>query len=123
MKELTAYVIAAALALGAPAMAQSGMASHGGIVQSSGSLSFELVYRNGQATVYVDDRGKDLQTAGASGKLTVFRGTQKNSVRLEPDGENTLVSKGNVQLAPGAKAIVSISLPGKQEVNVRFSIR
>lgn len=104
-------------------MAHGSKAKHGGIVQSAGDLSFELVSKDGKPTIYVDDHGKDLPTAGVTGMLTVLKGTQKTAVPLEAAGGNMLVAKGDAVLSTGSKAVAAITFADKNVVSVRFSVK
>lgn len=79
--------------------------------------------KGGKATIYVEDHGKPVSTAGASGKLTVLNGGNKSEVPLEPAGDNTLVSKGDAGLSAGAKAIAAVTLADRKAVNARFVIK
>lgn len=111
------------LALSGNVMAHGSKAKHGGIVQSAGDLSFELVSKDGKTTIYVDDHGKDLPTTGVTGTLTVLNGTQKTKLPLESDGGNTLVAKGDAKLAPGSKAVAAVTFADKNVVSVRFAVK
>ncbi|WP_426177054.1 hypothetical protein [Massilia sp. TWR1-2-2] len=121
-KAIALTTLAFSLALGGQAQAHGSKAKHGGIVQSSGDLSFELVSKDGVATIYVDDHGKDLATAGMSGSLTVLQGASKSVLPLAASGANTLVAKG-VSLARGNKAVASVTFANKDVVSVRFSVK
>lgn len=124
LKKLIALAaVAAGLALSGNVMAHGSKAKHGGIVQSAGDLSFELVSKDGKTTIYVDDHGKDLATAGATGTLTVLKGTQKTAVPLEAAGRNMLVAKGDAVLPKGSKAVAAVTFADKKVVSVRFSVR
>lgn len=109
------------LALSGQAFAHGAKPKHGGIIQSAGDISFELVSIDGKAIIYVDDHGTDLKTAGATGSLTLLTGAKKSEAALEPLGSNALTSKTQVKLERGSKAIASITLPGKEAIRVRFS--
>ena len=123
-KYLALVAMAVTLAASGSVWAHGEKAKHGGIVQeSSNGVSVELVAKDGKATIYVEDHGKPVSTAGASGKLTVLNGKEKSEVPLEPAGENALVSKGDAKLAGGAKAIAAINLADKKAVNVRFAVK
>lgn len=123
MKRLIALIaMAIGLAAASNAVAHGSKARHGGIVQTAGDLSFEIVRKDNMATIYVNDHGKDLPTAGASGTLTVLKGSRKTVLPLQAGPGNTLVA-ARAQLAPGAKAVASIKLVNKEAVNVRFSIK
>lgn len=123
MKKIIAFVaLAMSVALASNAVAHGGKAMHGGIVQTAGDLSFELVGKDNGATIYVNDHGKELATAGASGTLTVLKGTKKAVLPLEAGPGNTLVATGT-NLAPGSKAVASIKLANKDVLSVRFSVK
>jgi hypothetical protein len=125
MKKFVALVaMAVTVAASGNVLAHGEKAKHGGIMQESSSgISLELVNKDGKATIYVEDHGKPLSTAGASGKMTVLNGSEKIEVALEPAGENTLVSKGDAKLGASAKAIAAITFADKKTVNVRFAIK
>lgn len=124
MKKLMALVaMAAAVALSGNVLAHGEKPKHGGVIQTASDLSFELVNKDGKATIYVEDHGKPLATTGASGKLTVLNGAQKTEVPLEPAGDNTMAANGDAKLGKGAKAIATLTFADKKTVNVRFSIK
>lgn len=122
-KILVVVALAASLSLSGNVLAHGAKPKHGGIVQSAGDLAFELVTKDGGATIYVDDHGKDLPTTGATGTLTVLKGTEKTEVPLEAGANNTLVVKGDAKLVPGSKAVAAITFADKKAVSVRFSIK
>ena len=121
-KTIALTTLALSLALAGNAQAHGSKAKYGGIVQSAGDLSFELVSKDGVATIYVDDHGKDLATTGMSGSLTVLQGASKSVLPLAASGSNTLVAKG-VSLARGNKAVAAVTLANKDVVSVRFSVK
>ena len=124
MKNILAVAaLAASIVLSGNVLAHEAKPKHGGIVQSAGDLSFELVTKDGGATIHVDDHGKDLPTAGATGTLTVLNGAQKSQLPLVAGANNTLVAKGDARLAPGSKAVAAITFADKKAVSVRFSVK
>lgn len=122
-KWLALVAMAVTVAVSGNALAHGAKPKHGGIVQSASDLGFELVNKDGMATLYVEDHGKPVSTVGATGKLTVLNGAEKTEVALEPAGENTLVTKGEAKLVKGTKAIAAVTLADKKMVNVRFSVK
>jgi hypothetical protein len=123
MKKLASVITAAlSLAFAANATAHGSKATHGGIVQAAGDLSFELVSKDGSAIIYIDDHGKARPTASAGGTLTVLKGTAKAVLALTPGPDNTLVAAG-ANLAPGAKAVAAVTFANKAPVSVRFSVK
>lgn len=124
MKKLIALTaIALGLAFSTQALAHGAKPKHGGVVQSASDLSFELASKDGKAVVYIYDHDKELATAGASGSLTVLSGGKKSEVALEPAATNTLVSKTDVKLVRGTKAVAKITLAGKETISVRFAMK
>lgn len=125
MKKLIALVATAVtVAVSGPAFAHGEAAKHGGIVQESSSgISVELVTKDGKTILYVEDHGKPVSTAGASGKLTVLSGAQKSEVALEPSGDNAMTAKGDASLGSGAKAIAAVTLANKKTVSVRYVLK
>ena len=124
MKKIFAVAaLAAGVILSGQALAHGAKPKHGGIVQTAGDLSFELVAKDGGATIYVDDHGKNKQTAGATGTLTVLKGTQKTQLPLASGGDNTLVVKGEAKLEKGSKAVAAVTFADKKAVSVRFSVK
>jgi hypothetical protein len=112
-----------AMAIGAPVIAHESPARHGGIVRRAGDLSFELVNKEGEVTIHVDDHGRPLATAGATGMLTVLKGTRKYETPLAAGAGNTLVAKDDVKLEAGNNVVARVTLPKGQAVSVRFAIR
>jgi hypothetical protein len=124
MKKLMALVaMTVSLAVSGTALAHGDKPKHGGVVSSANDMSFELVNKDGKATVYVSDHGKPVDTNGATGKLTVLNGTEKTEVPLEAAGENTLATKGEAKLAKGSKAIAAMTFADRKTVNVRFAVK
>ena len=123
MKRLfTVLLAAAALAAGAAWAHGDEKARHGGIVQMSGEVKFELVAKGDGAEVYLDDHGETIPTAKVSGKLTVMSGGNKSEAKLEPEGNDKLVAKG-VKLAKGDKVIALVTLADKSSSSARFVIK
>ena len=95
---------------------------HGGIVEVSGDIKFELVASAAGAEIHIDDHGQTVPTAGASGKLTVMSGGAKSEAALEPVPGDKLVARG-VKLAKGDRVIAVVTLPDKSKASVRFLIK
>ena len=124
LRLLVTSTLCAASLLAAPAVFAhgDGKPQHGGIVRTASDLSFELVAAADGATLYVIDHGKDYDTAGVSGKLTVLNGADKSEADLKPAGGNKLEAKG-VKLGKGAKAVAALQTADKKTVTVRFTVK
>lgn len=121
-KMLASLAVIGLIASGA-VIAHESPAKRGGIVKSAGDMSFELVNKDGKTTLYVDDHGKEVPMAGASGTLTVLKSTTKTETALTPGGGNTLVAKDSVKLEPGNKVVAAITFADQKSMSVRFSVR
>lgn len=119
-----AAMVCTASLLAAPVALAHGDAKpqHGGIVRTASDLSFELVVAADGATLYVIDHGKEYDTAGVSGKLTVLNGADKSEADLQPAGGNKLEAKG-VKLGAGAKVVAALQTADKKAVTVRFTVK
>lgn len=111
-----------ALAVSGAALAHTAKPKHGGVVREAGDLSFELVAKGDGVTIYVDDHGKPLATAGMAGKLTVLNGKETSEAQLTPAGDNRLEAKG-VKVEKGARAVAVLTTPQKKTLTVRFTVR
>lgn len=122
-KLITLAAMVMAMAASSSVLAHGDRPKHGGVVQAANDLNFELVNKEGKATIYVEDHGKPVSTAGATGKLTVLNGAEKSEVALEPAGANTLATKEDAKLGKGTKAIAALTFADKKAVNVRFAVK
>lgn len=119
---LTAALLGLSVTVAQVALAHGGAKSkHGGIIQASSDLSFELVSGPEGALLYIEDHGKPVSPAGISGKLTVLRGAEKSEVKLTPAGDR-LLAKG-LKLQSGAKVVAAINKDGKKVITVRFAVK
>ena len=107
-----------AISVSSNVLAHGAKPKYDGIAQNASDLHFELVIKNGTATIYVEDHDKAYSTVGATGKLTVLNGKEKTEVPLQPSGENMLEAKGDTKLAKGAKAVASITFANKKTVSM-----
>ena len=98
-------------------------ALHGGIAVEVRDMDFEFVGSGDVVTIYVRDHNEPVNTAKASGKVTVLTGTQKVEAPLVPAGDNKLSAKGAFNVAKGTKVVALVELPGKKPFNVRFAVK
>lgn len=94
-----------------------GQPQYGGVVGEAVEAQFELVAKDDKVTVYASLHGSALDTAGATGKLTVLSGSNKTELTLKPAGDNRMESKGKI--ASGAKVLIQIQLAGKKSLQAR----
>ena len=122
--KIKTILVAAAVALAAPAFAQKDdhSAKHGGIFVETKALDFEIVAKPDLIQVYVGDHGKPVKLDGAKGKVTLLNGSEKTEVDLAPAGDK-LEAKGSFKVAKGTKGIASVTLAGKSAATVRFEVK
>ena len=96
---------------------------HGGVVAMAGHTEYELVAKPELLTIYVSEEEKPVSTKGASGTLTLLAGKEKTNGTLVPAGENRLEAKGAFKLAPGARVVATVTLPGHKAEQVRFTLK
>ena len=102
---------------------------HGGQLRMASIYHFELVVakdsqqaKDNPVVVYVTDHaGAKVSTAGAKGTVTMLAGKSKTTVNLSPDGDNALKGSGNYASTPDLKAVVSVTLAGKNPEQARFT--
>lgn len=118
---LASVVLALALAPATYAD-ERGAGPNGGQVKDAGKHHVELVVKDNALTLYVTGaKDAKVATKGASGSATVLSGKNTTSVKLEPVGENALAGAGKFETAPGMKVVVSLTLPGQNPVQARFT--
>lgn len=113
--------------------------THGGQLRMAGPYHFELVLvhdsnnaskddanesnaREKPVLVYVTDHGDTpIPVAGATGTVTLLSGKNRETVTLQPDGDNRLRGVGRYTARTDLKAIMSITRPGEPAEQARFT--
>ena len=103
------------------AHAHESKAQHGGVVSVVKDMNYELVAKDGEVALYVSDHGNPVDLAGATAKLTMLSGTQKQDVVLTPV-DNALRAQGAFTAPTGTKAVVSLQLKGQPKSSARFTL-
>ncbi len=114
---ITALLCALSLPTAALAHAEHGQPQFGGVVAEAGEAQFEIVGKDGKLVVHVTNHGAPLDTVGATGKLTVLSGANKQDIQLKPAGGNRLEGAGSY--AAGAKLLLQVQLLGKKPLQAR----
>ncbi|MEZ7784757.1 hypothetical protein O4A46_23455 [Cupriavidus gilardii] len=123
-QRIAAALAAISISISGTAMAHGAKpAQYGGVVQTASDLQFELVAKDGNVSLYVDDHDQKKTVAGASGKLTVLNGSKKSETALRPAEGNVLVAAEQIAVAPGAKAVANVTFADGKTVNVRFAVK
>jgi hypothetical protein len=95
---------------------------HGGVVAETKAGDMELVAKPELIVIHVSDHGKPMKLTGASGKVTVFNGSEKTEAPLALAGDK-LEAKGSFKIAAGTKVLAEVSLNGKPAVAARFTLK
>ena len=95
----------------------------GGITADADVFQVELVAKGNQITLYLSEHGAPVESAGASGKLIVLSGKDKEEVALIPNGYQSLGAKLKAKPAKGTKAVATITAPGRDTGTVRFTLK
>lgn len=98
-------------------------AAHGGQFTEVGATGFELVAKADSLTLYVSEHNKPVATSGAKASATVFAGSDKITVTLEPTADNQLSAQGKFKTGLGVRVAVTVTLPGKSEQKVNFRLK
>jgi hypothetical protein len=96
--------------------------SYGGVVSVVKDVNYELVVKPDSIALYVTDRGKTVDLAGASAKLTLLSASERLDVTLVSAGDR-LEAKGSFKLGSGVKAAAQVTFRDKSAVAVRFSLK
>ena len=104
-------------------------ATNGGQLRMAGAYHYELVVvkdskeaQDNPVLVYLTDHaGTKIPATGASGTVTLLTGKAKTTTNLAPDGDNRLKGTARYASTPDMKVIVSITLPGKNAEQARFT--
>jgi hypothetical protein len=87
------------------------------------NISYELVAKADSLTIYTEDHGRKVPTAGATARVTLLNGTEKTEVTLAPAGDNKLEARGSFKIQPGTRAVAVVTLAGKPPITVRYTIK
>ncbi len=120
MKKLIVIAASCLLQLSAApawAHAEHGKPQFGGVIAEAGAAQFEIVAQDGRIVVHASNHGKPVDTAGATGKLTLLDGAAKSEVSLAPAGPNRLEGAGS--LPRGAKLLIHVEWPGRKPLQGR----
>jgi hypothetical protein len=96
---------------------------HGGSVRDAGKLTLELVAKSDSLTLHVTDHDKPVATAGAKAQVTLYGGSEKTVVSLEPAGDNRMAAKGDFKVGVGVRAALTLELPGRPIAKTSINLR
>ena len=95
---------------------------HDGIVVEVKDVDLELVARADRIQLYLRDHGKPVDVTNGSARLTLLSGKSRQEVELKPAGDR-FEAAGGFSVEAGTKLVAVVSLPGKQSITARLSIK
>ena len=120
-KELAFAVMLAMAPVLASAHGPTPAARHGGVVEEASENWLELVLKNDQLTVYVnDERHQPVANGRLGGKASVLAAGKKQDIALAPGEGNSLTGKVPTPVMGKATAVLSLTIDGKP-IQARFS--
>ena len=130
IKSMATVLISAALVVSVPASAHTEEhfdaidTPHGGQMRMAGPYHLELVAQDKDLVLYVTDHGDNkVSTDGGVGKASfqVGKAKPKDSIKLEPAGDNVLKGTGDFKLTPETTIVVFVKLPDQEPQSTRFT--
>ena len=103
------------------AHAHEGKDQHGGVVSVAKDMDCELVAKDSEVALCISDHGAPVSLAGATARLALLSGTQKQDVALAT-ADNALRAKGAFTVAAGTKAAVSVQLKDQPKSFAKFTL-
>lgn len=97
---------------------------HGGMQTHAGPLHQEIVIGKDSLTVYLNTmEDKPVDTAGATGTVTLLIAGAPVQVALTPVGANSLSGKLDREVPAGTKIATTVTLAGKGPVTARYEMK
>lgn len=100
-------------------------AAHGGVMaEAAAGTRAELSTADNMLMVYLTGhKGEAIPTKGATAELTLLNGSEKQSLKLAPSGDNAFMAQGQYKAVAGTKAMLKVTLPGKAAEQFRFVLK
>jgi hypothetical protein len=95
---------------------------HGGQVVEVQDVDYELVAKPELLQLYLRDHGKPMDPSGASARLTLLSGSEKQEVELRPAGDR-LEAAGSFTVSAGTKVVAIVRMPGNRTGTVRYVLK
>lgn len=106
------------------ALASNTRGPNGGHRTDIGGGHGELVAEGNELRLYLSDNSYRPRSAeGASARAVVLAGGRQTTVMLVPAGPDLLRGQGDFTAGPGMRVVVTLSLPGQQPSQGRFTPR
>lgn len=99
-------------------------AHQGVMAEASTGTRAELSTQGNMLMVYLTTHSdKAIATKGALAELTLLNGSEKQTVKISPSGDNSFMVYGPYKAVAGTKALLKVTLPGKPAEQFRFSLK
>lgn len=135
MKILRIFIAAASLALSSSNVVaqhrhghahnhgQGEIGPNGGPMEYVSSTHIEIIARDSSIKVYLYDADlKPITAHGAEATVTIQADGKRETVKLEVSSANLLEGRTSLVVSRGARAVISIKMPGKSVIQVRHAM-
>jgi hypothetical protein len=122
------YVLAiiAAITFAAPAVAQHKHGSkgpNGGLMEDVAGVHAELLTSGNTVTINVlDEDSKPVKTAGFTASMLVVNGPNRETIKLEPSGDNALKGETKKPISRNTQITVMIRTAAGKSGQARFKV-
>ncbi len=98
---------------------------HQGVMaEASSGTRAELSTQGNMLMVYLTTHSDQaIATKGAVAELTLLNGSDKQTVKIAPSGDNSFMVQGQYKAMAGTKALLKVTLPGKSVEQFRFALK
>lgn len=121
-----AFVLIAALAFSAPALAQHAhdeKGPNGGQMQDVAGVEAELLASGSTVTINVfDEDKKPVSTKGFTASALIVNGADRETLTLAPIGDNGLKGDAKKPVAAGATITIVVKTPARKSGQARFKL-
>lgn len=119
-----AIALIAVLLLSAPAAAQHGHSQkgpNGGMMEDVAGVHAELLTAGNTVTINVfDEANKPITTKGFTASALIVAGSERETITLTPQGENSLKGETKKPVAKGATISVTLKTAAAKTGQARF---
>lgn len=116
-------LLVAALAFAVPAAAEEyEKGPHGGLMLDVAGIDAELITAGNTVTfnIFVPNTDKPVSTKGFTGAALIVNGSNRETLSLAPQGENSLKADAKAPIAPGATITLTIKTAEGKSGQVKF---
>lgn len=121
---MKALLLAALLAFATPAFAHGPQKGpNGGPMDDVAGVHVEIISSGNTITLHVfDEGGKPIATQGFTASAMVVSGAQRETLKLDPQGQNQLKGDAKAAVPAGANVTVTVKTGAGKSGQVKFKL-